>query len=71
MPDPEIALDRLPDWREELARQERNVIWLSRHSGIHQRVLYRLVNGERRPTRGHLIAIYRALGMAGPDGADL
>lgn len=74
MPDAEVRTPRRPipfDWRSELARQERNIPWLARHSGIHWRTLYRLHNGEQQPTDAQLVAIARGLGMAGPDGADL
>lgn len=75
MPDPEVTqvTDALRswDWRAELARQERDVPWLSRHSKISQRTLYRRWNGESEATHAELRAIATALGMAGPDGADL
>ena len=64
-------VNRYFDWRDELARQERNVTWLSRHTGIHWRRMHRIYNGET-PTRDEdYVLIARALGMAGPDGADL
>lgn len=59
------------DWRAELRAQERDVMWLSRHSGIHYRTMYRLANAEQDATDGQIRAIARALGRGGPDGADL
>lgn len=59
------------DWRAELRAQERNVMWLSRRSGIGYRTLYRIVNGEQQPSEAQIVLIARALGVSGPDGADL
>ncbi len=59
------------DWRGELTRQERSVPWLARRTQIPQRTLYRIVNGEAAPSPAQIVAIARALGVAGPDGADL
>lgn len=75
MPDPEErqyppSVARF-DWRAELRAQERNVMWLSRRSGIGYRTLYRIVNGEQNPSDAQIVLIARALGVSGPDGADL
>ena len=35
------------DWRAELARQERSVIWLARRTGRHQQTVYRYAWGLR------------------------
>lgn len=59
------------DWQAELRAQERDVMWLSRHSGIGYRTLYRLYNAEQAPSNDQIKAIARGLGRGGPDGADL
>lgn len=46
-------------------------MWLSRRSGIGYRTLYRIVNGEQNPSDAQIVLIARALGVSGPDGADL
>jgi hypothetical protein len=51
------------DWREELARQERDIMWLSRKTGIHYRLAYRIFHGERPATPAQLEAIWSALGL--------
>lgn len=60
MPDPESIQ---PDWRAELARQERDIMWLARHTGIHYRSAYRIFHQERQASPAQLAAIARALGM--------
>lgn len=76
MPDAEVPQQPSPDlaawdWRDELGRQDRDVMWLSRRSGVHYRTAYRLFHDEQQPTDAQLRAFARALGVAGPDFADL
>ena len=59
------------DWRAELRSQERNAMWLSRRSGIGYRTVYRIINGEQDASPAQIVAFARALGVSGPDGADL
>lgn len=53
-------------WQDELARQERDVMWLARKTGIHYRALYRIYHGQQGGSRPQLEAIAQALGKAIP-----
>lgn len=50
------------DWRAELVRQERDVMWLARKTGAHYRAAYHWANGERATPPGWLLAAWNVLG---------
>lgn len=50
------------DWRAELVRQDRTVLWLARRSGIHYQAMYRIHRGEQAATADQLAAIVQVLG---------
>ena len=60
MEQPEVAQPW--SWQDELAAQERDVMWLARKTGIHYRALYRIYHGEKAGTVAQLATIAKALG---------
>lgn len=75
MPEAEVPQSPSPlltwDWRAELAAQDRPLTWLAKRSGVPYQTIWRVSQQLQQPTDAQLRAFARALGVAGPDGADL
>ena len=51
------------DWMAELARQERDRMWLARRTHTHYRKVYRYASGELTPPASWLMVVASVLGV--------